>query len=495
MEQNTLIQILRTFDSKQMKAFKLFVESPFFNKNINVIKLFSLLEKQHPRFKAIFIQKELLFQKIFPGKKYLDENMKTLIYLLTRLSEKFIVYADFQSEPYGERNRLLVSLDKRKLDKLFYKYEKQTSELHNNVRDVSLEALYEKTAFEKIRRDFYSERNAEEKIYEHETTAGNYLISAFFIELFRNNISFERTKHRKIELGHSFANAVIKNIDMANLVKILKEHSFENISAIEIYSNLYKLLTEDEDAEKYKKFRLLLSQNSARFSKNEQFILSTLLVNILHYKQIDDNTKHTAELFEAYKLLLSLYEYSGRPHLRSVIYTNALRLGIQLKEYKWTEDYIKKYTPLLPDEDIDNMMHYSMAYLSFTKGDFEKALGFIIRINFNTFQMKYHIRNLQLMIYFELSDFDAALTLIDAYRHFIKKERKFSEKIKQSYMEFVSCTYRLLKIKMGDEETGIKADVLEIIKNKVEKSNPMRKAWLLDKIDELKEITRTHPYS
>jgi hypothetical protein len=71
--------------------------------------------------------------------------------------------------------------------------------------------------------------------------------------------------------------------------------------------------------------------------------------------------------------------------------------------------------------------------------------------------------------------------MIDAYKHFIRKEKNFSEKLKQSYMEFIQYVNELIKVKLGENKTGIGE-----LKQRIAGSNSMRKQWLLDKVNELK---------
>src|SRR4030095_15041188 len=165
MENSALIAILKTFSTEEIKEFGLYTESPFFNKNKNVIYLYALLKNMYPKFSVKNLEKENLFSKIFPGKKYNDENMKTLIYLLSRLAEKYMAFKKYNEEPYAERNYLLSTLDNRKLDKHFRKYEKRTEGELNNAGGIDLELINEKIHFGKIKSTFYSERNYDELIY------------------------------------------------------------------------------------------------------------------------------------------------------------------------------------------------------------------------------------------------------------------------------------------------------------------------------------------
>ena len=71
--------------------------------------------------------------------------------------------------------------------------------------------------------------------------------------------------------------------------------------------------------------------------------------------------------------------------------------------------------------------------------------------------------------------------MIDAYKHFIKKEKNYSDTLKQGYLEFVNFLYSLIKFKLGEGKIDIGS-----LKQKIQTANSMRKQWLLEKINELR---------
>ena len=58
MKNTQLIKLLRTFDQKEIKRFREFISSPFFNKNKNVTKLFEIIRKIYPDFEQEKFTKE-----------------------------------------------------------------------------------------------------------------------------------------------------------------------------------------------------------------------------------------------------------------------------------------------------------------------------------------------------------------------------------------------------------------------------------------------------
>jgi hypothetical protein len=100
MNNNAIIKLLKTFSNKEMKEFREFLESPFFNKRKAVVKLFEVLNQAHPEFEAEILSKEIVFSKLFPDKKFNDSTLRVLTHYLYELTEKYLAYSRFGKEKF-----------------------------------------------------------------------------------------------------------------------------------------------------------------------------------------------------------------------------------------------------------------------------------------------------------------------------------------------------------------------------------------------------------
>ncbi len=91
MYQNKAIQILKTFTAQEMRQFADFVQSPYFNKNERLVRLFDILYECHPAFDAPVIERHKLFKAVFGEDVLLEEQkLRYLLSDLTKLLEEFI---------------------------------------------------------------------------------------------------------------------------------------------------------------------------------------------------------------------------------------------------------------------------------------------------------------------------------------------------------------------------------------------------------------------
>lgn len=477
MTNNTINELLNSFNNNELKKFSEFIISPYFNKNDNVVRLFKFLAGVKVSQRGLLTFEEI-HKQIYGNEKFSKENVKTLIYLLTRLIEKFLAINSLENDTTAYNNRLLRTLHKKDLDKHFIRLHKQF-EAFTNDGALQIEDLYTMMDTEKLLTEFYAKKTDEVKIYEHFLKVSEHLIAGFLVDMLKQYILFWRFSYLDNNYNEDYTTAFLDTIETHKVYAMLKEKKFPYLEFITPYYEIFCFLNNSGEFISISSLRENISSNSF-ITDHEKFILSTSLVNTLYYKVLREGTKHSKELFESFKLLLSLYEYSGEKYLRFTIYTNIIRLSVQLGEYDWAEKFINESVEMIDPASRENMFYYGKCYLAFGRGDFEKCLEYESKINYSTFQQQYYMRDLRLCSLYELEKYESALSLIDSYKHFIRTDKSYKPKMKQTYMLFLQFMHDLIRLKLGISRKEISS-----VKNKLTESLPMRKDWLLKKYTEL----------
>jgi hypothetical protein len=94
--------------------------------------------------------------------------------------------------------------------------------------------------------------------------------------------------------------------------------------------------------------------------------------------------------------------------------------------------------------------------------------------------MKIDIKNMQIMIYYELDYQEELLSLIDAYKHFLQRDNQAAEQTRERTMMFVKFVSSLVKCRINEKnEDG------RILKKEIEDTPYFNlKEWLLEKTKE-----------
>ena len=117
MENSKLIQLLKTFSTQELREFKDFMQSPLFNKNQDLIDFYLYLKKIAPDFPSKKLDKNAVFKRLYPNKKYADKQMRYLMSFTLKLAEQFIGWKKYQGQEILVKTHILESLVERNLEK------------------------------------------------------------------------------------------------------------------------------------------------------------------------------------------------------------------------------------------------------------------------------------------------------------------------------------------------------------------------------------------
>ncbi|MEO8399591.1 MAG: hypothetical protein ABI550_07230 [Ignavibacteriaceae bacterium] len=191
MLNSSIIEILKTFSKQQIKEFRDFVDSPYFNKKSGVTKLFEHIKKYYPGFESDKLIRENIWRTIFPGKKYNYGVMKNLVYGLTKLAEEFISLSYINKYDSTTDINVLKYLIEKKQTKVAEKYIEKASRKLEQSRSKDAEFFRNKFDVEKIRITLLfsqlSDKHKLKSVDEFEQS-GLYLIESFLISILEHYV-------------------------------------------------------------------------------------------------------------------------------------------------------------------------------------------------------------------------------------------------------------------------------------------------------------------
>jgi len=474
MRDSKIISVLKTLSPGEFKDFGRFVNSPFFNRLRNVVKLYVTLKKYYPEFSNKNLTEENIYSKIFPTEKFDYWKMKNLISDLMALAEEYLAFTKYKSDKFNKTKYFLESLDLKHLDMLFeIKYAEAEKKIHSRYieeenyffKKYQLELLRGNHQFQK--KDFASE-NRLQIITDNFIKYTLLRILKMYTFMINENIAYLMQSKEMVLI-----NEIIGHI---------KQYEYNDTPSIRIYYLILMIVMEDAEAEKYyfelKKIKI---KHKGYFDKEESYNINICIANYCTKKVLTGEKKFLSEYFEAIKD--SIFDDPwGNPEIISHFrFMNAVITGIKLGEIIWAESFIRDFQGKLQHDYRSETVGLTTAMVFFAKEKYGQALEVLTRINFDDCHHKMHLRNLTLQIYFELSHFEPALSIIDSYRHFLSREKSISELYRVYNVNFVKYFNELLNLKIGIKE--ISADELLF---KVNKSPEFaNKDWVVEKLKKL----------
>lgn len=476
--QNTQLQgLLQSLSATEIKRFTEYLASPFFNKKNTLTEFWNNIKKHAPDFNISDDQKKDIYELVF-SRTYNDAYYRNLCSDMLQMVLAFLSVCEF------ENNEATFTL---------YKAEA--------LRGRDLVDLHEKqvSAAEKI-------------LFTAQAKYGDKLRNRILISDMRrtNIIRRNRTKHESagalmldVEMNrqvmdYAIIKCLLNNINQYR-ASLLLGKPFDHASA-ENYFQIYEsgLCTDDLFVRAYYlTTKLIIKKDVSVYEEAKDIILNrnttfihvdieNLIIALLQFvtsKAEKDSERWRQEMFDIYdyRLKNKLWVLYGELAYTSLYNTvqNALELG----KAEYAENIMRDYagfTNINIRKDITNLCN---AMIAFSKGNNDEAHDLLLPIQSENILLKYGIRCLQSMIYFDNKDYLTLLSYLDSFKHFLTYNKLiFDEHTYDSQMKFCNYLNQLTKLKMDPNKKDA-----EKLRNDVDTNNFESKQWLLKHLDALQK--------
>lgn len=485
MLNSSFLDIIRTFDKDEIKRFEAFLSSPYFNTKNNVIQLFSFIRKYAPDFDNKLLDKEVLWKKLFPGKEYNYGIMKNVIYDITKLAERFLETEKFNSDNHQRTINLLEKLTEKNLGSLFSS--KYSSFEKNYISSSKFYYTFYKDYWSLKNKKFYAEAlnpKIRTKLFPSEiakTTILDFLASFSFIY---NSIYIERAEYNEFpetEFISKFSDSIFSNTELENYIEELSKGNDKDMKLALIFFKQMKCYLNFDKIDNYLELKKALTENDKYISEAALRGLYACLGSALDICTDYNNIDKNKELFDIFSKLIEKNIFtSEKGEVVPTLYLIAVKTSGYIKNPEFIENLMNKFLPGIASELKENIHLYSKTYLHYAKNEFDLALNYLSKINIDTFQLKYILRNLEVIISYEKNDPVAFTYLKDTHKHFLSKNKSVSERYKESNMKFLSYVNTLFKLRERSNKTE-----KEFVMKDLMKDNVVNKVWLIEKFKEV----------
>ena len=437
MKSRKYIQLLQFLEKKERQQFRLYLESPFFNKRKSILQLFDFIEKYKPTYESNKLTKENAFHFIFPEKKYKEQTFKNLMSELTRFLEDFLLQQNFAKRKKEKDYFLLDVLYQKSADKFF------------SQKIESLQA--EKVVFQNA--DFYEHQYTLMKFdYGFKVARKSRLAHTNLQDLLKNLDCFylaEKLKYYCVILNRQ--SIVSDKIDVflpKEILQYIEKGDFEDIPAVILYYRLLLLLISEKEKEEKHYWNLKKTlekfENALPLSELQQ--LYTAVFNYCNKKLKSGNEAYLQEIFDWYKVMLRKGSLITNGQITPYIhFRNIVMAGLRLGQLDWTAQFIEQYESFIAEEVRQNMVLYCRAALFFYKKDYAKSLEFLAQFELKDFFYYIEHKLLLVKVYFELKEDEALENLLHSFRIYLHRKSNLPPHLKQSYHNFARLTEKLYK--------------------------------------------------
>jgi len=476
-----LYQLLSAFSKSELRAFRVFLQSPYCNKSPILLKLFDVLKIYHPHFNSPRLSREKIYEKLKESTPFSEKFIVDRFSDLTKRVEQFLAHQQLKIDKPLFATAYRKSLYSHQLSKYFLQESKKAITAIENKTDYSWEVAFESW---KLKNDCFMDPRTEKwddkrddsvEIIGHLDEA--YLILKLrcaFHQKTRGTI-FKKNKSNifldaVITHAKSYDHPVIRLYSLLLMTFEVKEFEKKWIEAHDFYKKNFNLLP-------------IKDQNAGLIG----------LINRAYKLALAGQASFHGTNLDLFKFGLQNNILLPGGFIDPQVFKNISLLGASRGQIDWTTNFIKKYQCFLPTDTSPNLVFFSQAYLSFYQQEYETCLDWISKsVEMNT-RDKINFKSLSLRCWYEKYSIDRVhhdflMSLLDKDNQFLqRKKNDLSSEVVKAYQNFLYLLKLLTNITHSSTKNR-RAGIQKIKKEFSKRQYFLSKEWLEKKIQVLTMI-------
>lgn len=470
------LQYLQMLNAAELKRLLPFLQSPFYNRNPHIVKLYRLLRREHPNFDSPKLTHERVFKKLFPTREYDHQKMLNLMSDFTALLKQYLQALQLEKEEQTQDLLLLKAYAER--PECYGRFVKQVRKT-----DRRLEALPYRNA------KFYRHKFQLTQLYLNHPSTDPFQISKeeydnamrhldrwFLLE--KLLLSCEM-KAREKPLAESYEIWLLPE-----LRKGIVQYPIES-SIAESYLVMMDLM-EKGQVSAFFQLKDLFSNNLPQFTRRQQQDILQILINFTIQRGNQGETAFVRENLELYQFGLSKQLFLDHDILNDMTYIGIVNVALRLGESEWCFQFIEQYQSLLDPRVRKDARSLASALWLYTEQRPNAAIDLLRQINFHNVYYQIQTRVLLLKIYFEAFEknhtfIDLTLSQLEAFERYLRRNNTVSKTQREALLNFTLNLRRLVKLKTSCD---FDQEAKHNLRRELQEWTPVyNRTWLLQQLD------------
>lgn len=472
MQHTFLIEIVQKIGFDRRGEVVAFLQSPYFNRDGNareIIALYEVIVAAVPEFSDNLLDKEQIYQTLFPGKPFVPGKLDKLMTGLKKLLRLFVITQHVLDDE-NEAGQQLVWVAWLRKQNLKERYHLAFKKLKNRN---AIESLEEYRINVDISREAYEWESA------HNHWQGDLQIPQLLDQLARYYHAFKLDLHNRFLLQQKAVNLLHTLPVDRNEAELVAESPY--LGALKRMNLLLQKETpSDVDFASFTEF---LEQNKSRIPADVIRIYTAYLRNICAMLINAGHLAYYPILYKIYKNSLAEGNLIFMGKIDANAYLNIVGIALAAGEKDWAEAFTEEYRHLTHDTE-PFFYHFNKARCLFAKRKFDEVLDYLTGGNAVESSSSYYqlmIRLLELKTFYEL-DSDLLPFKMDAFRKFIERTapKAISKSINAMHLNFI---YILNQLMQSPKKSPARAE--KILQRIRDKQFLAERQWLMEKAREL----------
>ncbi len=473
MQNTKVFTILQYFTKYELNSLRKFVQSPYFNVNEDLMRLYDLYLELLEKSGTENLKEDAWKVVVGDDRPYDDVRFRKYNSDLLKLVEGYLAQKVYEENPIREANHLIEAVSRRRMLKLY-------NTVMSSARRLSDRQHYKSAQY------YYYQYQIEKNYYEI-LIHGQKRLDRTNVEYIVENLDrfylAEKLRYYCSVLSMKYTHShEYKLLFLEEIVRHVELYGYGDIPAISIFYQIYLTNIEPEEVRHFEALKDLIDQHISLFPNEEALEILTYALNYCIRNINQSKPEFLSEYFHLYERALEndLIDFTdeefGPWHFKNIV-----TIALRLEKYTWTERFIYKYHQLLPETFRNNAHSFSLAQVNYYKGNFGEVISLLHQVEYEDFTYNLNSKVILLFSYFELDEIEPLYSLMDSFRVYLQRNTKISATKKRNYLNLIKFLKKLTKIQPGE-----KASLEKLAKEMDEQNGAIvSESWLRAKMEEI----------
>ena len=472
-----MLDHLNKFTEDELKKFKKFINSPYFNSNKNTVKLFNYLHSKYPDISEEDISYASISRNVYSEKKINHAGVRKLISEFMKLMEDYFMHSGIQTDIIANRIALLNTLRERGLNKRF----------EMNMKDLIKE---QEKFFQKNDVYYINQSNLEYQYYEYNNSRFRKKYadclqnmsdmrdySFIFSKLHTFFAMFTNEQSGKKDFDKKFFKEILGFVE-SNKKIIMRKHP--NIYIIYLVVLMHDTLNDKffYDLVNY----LKIYEN--RFTKSSLSFYYNYVISYCMLKINKGDIKFRKMAFDVYKIRMHKNLFLIENNITDHEFTSVVNTVLALKEFEWLEEFIEMYKDKLDPDFAKDIYNLTRAKIFFYKKDYKKVFEHLKNVEFKDPEYYFNSKFLLARVYYDTKEFNGLNYIIENLRQYVREKKTLS----MDYIAIIKTFNKYMQELKKLNENNFKDNSFSKVVLKKELDNEQsfvpNKNWFYEKLDE-----------
>ena len=478
------LEIIKSFSKDEFKRFVDFAGSPYFNKNSNLLKTIKYLKIISPEFNRDKLTDEKIWSAVFGKKDFNYGVMKNLTHELRKLTDKFTSIEIYSTNNYQINFNNLQYLKYKSLRELFDKSCANTLNKFDNDKITFDNCLYRyKTKdLERTFKVYFGKPGLQDHL--NGTECMDAMTYYFFSTYFYNSYC---------EIVDSIIDNFNFDLTNAGIFTDLYRNNFYGKNLLsDIFFNAVMMFLEKDSFGYFLELKNLFYNNFNTLHIDIAYNIGAILTSYCNLSKPAQGKNYLQEEYDILCFLLNnnILKHSSHKYLDSNLFSKFADICLVLDKPELCEEVIEKFRNQLDPVNGKIRIAIADAHLQNYLKNYDKALDIISKSKPAVCGEKLKMRGIELMVNFNMKNYETVYNLIRNFRSFIEYERTLSKVHRDIFINFLNYLKKLTDMITNPYDLLSQENELSSMLSKISAEKTANRKWLMSVMNEMYERSK-----